>query len=187
MSDYVTKAEVKTYMDIKSTDTSKDGLIDVLIPAAQSFIEEHCNQVFESVEVTEYHTGGSNKIFLKKTSVDKTKTITVYDDWDRKWGEDTLIPSTDYFVDGDTGIITFDYVVGGFAGAVKVTYTGGSLPNAIKQACIELVARKVKEGTAGALGVPSRSIPMGGGVTFVVDDLLPQTRIVLEQYRRMPG
>jgi len=181
---YITKAEIKSYMDVKSTDTSKDTLMDSLIPATQDFIDSYCNEVFGVEVTTEYHKGGSNKIFLKKTTVDKTKTITIYDDWQRVYGSDTLIPSTDYFVDENTGIITFDYVVGGNAGAIKVSYTGGAVPTPIKQACIELIARKIKEGTAGALGVPSRTIPMGGGVTFVVDDLLPQTRVALEQFRR---
>jgi hypothetical protein len=182
---FITKTDVKNYLQINSTDTKNDTLLDSLIPAAQDFIEEYCSTKFEKLARTEYHKGGSNQIFLKEYPVDKTQTISVWDDWQREYGSDTLIDSDDYFVDEDTGVITFDYEVGGQAGSVKVTYTGGSLPNPIKQACIEMVARKLKEGVSGALGVPSRAIHAGETVTFVVDDILPQTRVVLDKYRRM--
>ncbi len=186
-----TKAEVKTYLAMESDDVSKDVLIDALILAAQGFIEEYCNRIFDQASLTEYYKGGSNRIFIKRYPIDKTKTIQVWDSWDRVYATDDLIDSDDYYVDGDDGVIEFDYEVGGSPGSIKVTYTGGyavaDLPSAIKQACIELVARKVKEGPSGALGVPNRSIPEGGTVVFVTDDLLPQTKVVLNTYRRPPG
>ena len=58
------------------------------------------------------------------------------------------------------------------------------MPTPITQACIELIARKFKEGPSGGLGVPSRALPGGGNVTFVIDALLPQTKVVLDTYRK---
>jgi hypothetical protein len=155
-----------------------------LVSAAQAFIEEYCGRIFAAAAYTEYFSGGSNKIFLSNYPINKTVSFQVWDDWQRSYGSDTLIDSSDYFVDENTGIIHFDYEIGGTPGSVKVSYTAGDLPAAIKQACIEMVARKLKEGIAGSLGVPSRAIHAGESVAFIVDDLLPQVRIVLDTYRR---
>ena len=188
---YCTLDEVKAYLDIKSTETDKDDLIDTLIKSSQAFINEYCNRTFEKEALIEYHDGGSNKIFLNCYPIQTSPAIQVWDSWDRTYASGDLVDSNDYFIDYDQGIITFDYGVGGSPGAVKVSYTGGyksyQLPTPIIQACIELVARKFKEGPSGGLGVPSRALPGGGNVTFVIDDLLPQTRIVLDSYRKVGG
>lgn len=180
----VSLEEVKTYMDLKDNDESKDFIIRYLIPAAQAFMEQYCNRVFEKAEVTEYHSGGSQMIFLKKPPIDKTLSIAIYDDWQRVYGADTLLSSSDYFVDENTGIVSFDYPVGGTPGSIKAMYTGGynPIPMDLRTACIELVARKVKEGPGGNLGVPNRNIPDGGSVIFVIDNILPPTKVVLDRY-----
>jgi hypothetical protein len=180
-----TRAEVKAYLTLTDSETQQDSLIDSLILAAQGFIEEYCNRTFEKSAVTEYHKGGSNRIFLKRPPIDTVQTLQVWDSWDRTYLSDDLIDSDDYYVEVDTGIVYFDYEIGGVSGSIKVAYTGGFavIPPAISQACVELVARKTKEGPSGALGVPTRTIPEGGSVSFVIDALLPQTKIALDLYR----
>lgn len=186
---YVTKEEIKSYLDFKAGDDDKDVLIDKLILSAESFIEDFCNRVFTKASVTEYHSGGSDRIFLKRFPIASTPAVQVWDSWDRTYGNGDLIDPDDYFVDTENGILMFDYPVGGSPGAVKVTYTGGytTIPHAIRQACIELAARKVKEGPSGGLGVPTRAIPEGGSVTFQIDDILPQTKIALLTFRKPAG
>jgi hypothetical protein len=185
---YCSLEEVKAYADISVTDISKDELIDNLIVACQSFIDEYCSRTFEIGKKTEYFGDvPTSKLFLSKYPIDTKKSIQVWDSWDRSYLSTDLIDSDDYFVDAENGIIKLDYEVGGSPGSVKVAYTGGfqTLPDAIKQACIELVTRKLKEGPSGGLGVPSRSLPgIGGNVTFVIEALLPQTKIVLDLYRK---
>jgi hypothetical protein len=184
---YCTLEQVKEYVDIKTTETDKDSLINTLIASSQAFIEEYCNRKFEKSVETEYHEGGSNKIFVKKYPIFASPAPQIWDSWDRLYASTDLILATDYFIDYDKGIISFDYEVGGSPGAVKVVYTGGYksylIPLPVSQACIELVARKLKEGPSGGLGVPSRALPGGGNVTFVIDALLPQTKIALDLYK----
>jgi hypothetical protein len=185
---YCSADEVKVYADIKTTDTSKDDLIESLILACQSFIDEYCNRSFEKSSMTEYFGDVlASKLFLSKYPIDTKKSIKVWDSWDRGYADSDLVDSSDYFVDAENGIIKLDYEVGGSAGSVKVTYSAGylAIPSAINQACIELVARKLKEGPSGGLGVPSRALPGGGNVTFVIDALLPQTKIALDSFRKM--
>jgi len=186
---YCTKAQVKAYLDIKETEEDKDSLITTLIASSQAFIDEYCGRTFERAEVTEYHRGGSTKIFLEQYPVATSPAVQVWDSWDRLYASTDLVASTDYFIDYDEGIITFDYEIGGSPGAVKVVYTGGptSVPTPISQACVEIVSRKLKEGPSGGLNVPTRQLPgVGGTVVFAVDALLPQTKVVLDTYRK-PG
>jgi hypothetical protein len=163
--------------------------LETLIKSSQAFIDEYCNRTFLLSAVNEYHNGGSNKIFLNRYPVSESAVVKVYDSWDRTYSEGHLISPGDYFVDRENGIITFNYEIGGSPGAIKVSYSGGyksyQIPYPITQACIELVARKFKEGPSGGLGVPSRALPGGGNVTFVIDALLPQTKVVLDTYRKM--
>jgi len=184
---YCTKTQVKAYLDIKVSEEDKDALITNLIVSSQAFIDEYCGQSFEQAAEIEYHDGGSNKIFLNRYPIATNPTVQVWDSWDRTYPSSDLIPASDYFIDYESGIITFDYEVGGSPGAVKVSFTGGLaiIPAPIEQACIELVARKVKEGPSGGLGVPNRAIPGGGNVSYVIDALLPQTKVVLDMYRKM--
>jgi len=187
MAAYCTKEQVKSFLDIKITEEDKDALITTLITSSQAFIDEYCGQSFDQAALIEYHDGGSNKVFLERFPVASSPVPQVWDSWDRTYGTNDLIPPSDYIIDYDEGIITFDYDIGGSPGAVKVSYTGGlsSVPAPIAQACIELVARKIKEGPSGGLGVPNRAIPGGGSVSYVIDALLPQTKIVLDMYRKM--
>jgi len=184
---YCTIEEVKAYADLNATDTSKDELIDSLIVACQAFIDEYCGRTFEKGKMTEYFGDVPvDRLFLSKYPIDANKPIQVWDSWDRAYASTDLVDPSDYFVDAENGIIKLDYEVGGSPGSVKVMYTAGylTLPAAIKQACIELVTRKFKEGASGGLGVPSRALPGGGNVTFVIEALLPQTRIALDLYKK---
>jgi len=184
---YCSSEEVKSYADINPTDTTKDELIESLILASQSFIDEYCGRSFEKSAVTEYFGDkATNRLLLSKFPIDTKKTIKIWDSWDRAYADTDLVDSNDYFIDADNGMIKLDYEIGGSPGSVKVAYTGGflTIPAAIKQACVELVTRKLKEGPSGGLGVPSRSLPgIGGNVTFVIDALLPQTKIALDLYK----
>lgn len=185
---YCTLEEVKAYLDMKTEEIEKDAFIESLIPGSQELIDEYCNRKFEREAITEYHDGGSNRIFLNQFPVAASPAIQIWDSWDRTYANPDLIDPDDYFVDYEGGIIKFDYEVGGSPGAIKVVYTGGpaTVPYGITQACIELTARKFKDGPSGGLGTPSRALPgIGGNVTYITDSLLPQTKILLDTYRKV--
>jgi hypothetical protein len=159
-----------------------------LIEAAESFINEYCNRNFARIKATEYFNGPTNKLLLANYPIDSDKDISIWDSWDRTYVSGDLIPSSDYFVDYDSGIVHVDYEIGGTPGSIKITYTGGEweVPYAIRQACIELVARKIKEGPSGGLVMSSMSHSMTGSVSFVIEDILPQTRIALDKFWKPP-
>lgn len=182
------KDDVKTFLKIPVIDIDKDALIIVLIPAAQSIIEEYCNRVFDKGTVTEYHHGGQDRLFLKRYPliVASQTPLTVYEDGNRVFGGDSLVDDADYYVDVGNGILCFDYELTKVYGGIKVCYTGGyeTIPGAIKQVCIEIVARKLKTGSTGDVGVASKGTPGGINVTFNLEDLLPEDKFVLNTFRR---
>lgn len=187
--------DVKTYLKI--TGSEADDRIDDLVLAAIDFVKSYCgitliSQTDAAAAITEYFHGPGNVFILPQFPIATTPALVLYDDWDRKWGADTIVDTDDYYVDYDKGIIYCDYDIGQGKMTVKASYTIGyttgvgssnPYPADLKQACVEIVARKLKEGE-GALGVPTRAIPQGGTVAFGIDDILPQTKIVLDLYKR---
>ncbi len=177
-----TRGNVRTYLEIDNADTKKDNLIDEMIAPAQSFLEEYCRTKFESESATDYFTGPSKVFCLKRFNV---SDVVVYDDWQRVFGASSIISSDDYYVETENGIIYLDYSIGQGIGTVKITYTGGftTVPEAIRQACVELVGRKVKEAPFGGLQVSSKSME-GGSINFDISAISPQTKIALDLFTR---
>jgi hypothetical protein len=191
---YCTKADIKSYLEMPSDSTKKDGLMDLLIPAAHAFIDEYCNRSFLLQDVIQYFNGPLGTLLLKVTPVviDGQHTFKIWEDINRVFGDDTLVDSDDYYVDQDTGIVYFyyqvDYPRGYGPGSIKVSYSGGTVavPPIVNIICIEMVARKLKEGPSGGLDVSSKTLPSGGTVMFQVADLLPQTKVALDALRYSP-
>jgi hypothetical protein len=179
------KQDVKDFLKI--ADTDKDTLITALIPAAQSLIEEYCNRAFEKGTATEYSNGGVDRICLKRYPliIASLTPLKVYEDGNRIYEENSLVDPEDYHIDVANGVIFFDYILEKTYGAIKITYTGGytTIPAAIKQVCVELVARKVKAGTSGDIGLMSKGTPGGVSIVFNQADLLPEAKIVLDTFR----
>ncbi len=181
-----TLAEVKSFINLDGT--TKDDRIDDLILAAQGFIEEYCNRAFEKLSVTEYYHGGVNRIGVKRPPIASSPAPVIYEDADRDYEAEDLVDADDYFVDEENGFIDFDYEIMKGFGAIKITYTGGYavIPYTVKQACIELVVRKLKTGDTGDIGVLSRGTSGGGNVSFSLDALLPETKRALELFKKEP-
>ena len=181
-----TRDDVKYYLEMKVADTDKDHLIDQLIPRAQNFIESHYyNQKLEQVAFTEYYNGSCGAIFVRNPPIKTSPAPVIHDDPDREFGDATLVGSGDYGIDWEAGIIKFEYPLSKGIQSVKIQYTGGyaagDIPGIAVQAIIELVARKIKDGAGGQLGIASRSSPEGGTVTFDKEDLPKSTRDALER------
>jgi len=185
--------DVKVFLRI--SDEDKDDLIETLIPPAQAFIETFCGQNFTGIsEVIEYFHGGTDRFILKQYPIimdnEYYDPLSVYLDTNREFGDETLVDSSDYFLDTDCGIIYFDYELGKTYGSLKVVYAAGygenveAIPVALKQVCIEMVARKLKIGTTGDVGLISKGTPGGISIVFSQADLLPEHKLILESFKR---
>lgn len=70
---------------------------------------------------------------------------------------------------------------------IDFAYNAGysTVPEDLEQACIELAAWMFKQSTPGSalLGESSKSFP-DGSISFIVKELLPQVKMVLEKYKK---
>lgn len=181
-----TRDSVKTYLGL--TGSAHDDLIDLLIPAASEFMENHCGVHFDATSYTRYYDGaGADRIVLPERPV--TDFQGVWDDPDREFGDDTKLDADDYVLDSARGILALRN--GTFAEGVrnvKVAYTSGysTVPTDVAQACRMLVAawfRRAREGADGLLSRTAAEVAQ----RFAVEALPDSVRRLLRHYRRGPS
>jgi uncharacterized phiE125 gp8 family phage protein len=185
----VTASDVKAYLG--KSDSDDDALLGVLCSAAQALAESYCNRRFDGADYTEYHDGGSQSIWVLNPPI--TSVSALYDSPDRSYSASDLVDPEDYVIYARRGEIRLDGAA--FSEGpqtVKVVYKGGygtgyaAVPADLKQALVEVAAKKWREGKKGEFGLVSRAFP-DGSVAFSAEDLLPQIKLVLDRYRRLPG
>lgn len=188
MSDYYcTRAEVKSALGIKTTDTVKDDLIDTYLPLVKGAIDDYCQRVFAKTTYTGelYDGDGSSSFYVDNYPVSAVTSL--IDDWDNYLGAGTtdLGASTAklYNFKADTGEIYLDpqghATISAFSAVkdgIKITYDAGyvltagarTLPATIVMVAIELTALwtglKIKtyitaEGITQAVQIPGGKIP----------------------------
>lgn len=178
-------ADVKNYLGIEGAVSTKDNLIESLIDSCSTFIESYCQRQFKSRSRVEYYSGDghSNKLIPKYYPI--ISITSIYDDTSRGYGADYLMDPDDYTV-LDNRIIAFGTGVFSFGyNNIKLTYIAGyaTIPFDLKQAAIELVAMKVREGEIGGiLGLTSKSDQQGFSFTYKDIDILQSVKVVLDKY-----
>lgn len=137
-----TKDRVKSYLRINADDTTKDVVIAELVERLSKSIAGECDRIFEYQSHTEYHNGDGKfkRLNLNQYPVDGAVSFSLYDDYNRVYGSDTLIAAADYSVDYDKGIVTLDGAVPFIKGFknIKVIYSAGYrvIPEDLERACI---------------------------------------------------
>lgn len=178
-----TKEAIKKYLD-NMTSIAYDDFFTDTISRAQSFLEYYCNRIFDQATITEKYNGGKSIINVARPPIDSVTAVQVWDDPDRDFADEDLVDTDDYAVDYTNGIIYFEYELGIGLQSVKVTYKGGfgTIPGIAVQACIELVAKKYKDGAKGELGIASRGTP-SGDLVFAISELPLTTKLALDLLR----
>ena len=149
--------EVKSFLGIKSV--TDDDKILTACQVAQKLADKAVDFTLEGSTFTEIQDcDGIDIIQLRNLPV---KSITsLYNDFDRVYGEDTLISSDDYAVDEENGFITaIECTFQAGANAIKCIYVAGynglgqtdytDLPDDLRQALIYLASALYIEGTQG--------------------------------------
>ena len=146
MSQLVTAAQVKEYLDITGTD--QDALINSLITRLSAFAETFCNRIFDDDDYTEIQDGQSfsdNQLFTKQFPINTLASV--HDDKERVYGASTLIPAADLVFEADEGIIkrTDGGVFAEGVHNIQIIYNAGfvDIPDDLQQAVIELVGLKL--------------------------------------------
>lgn len=125
INDIISLEEVKNWLNKKDGD--EDQRLSWIASAVSSFVENYCNKLFLTRQLTEFHDG-ENKRFILTRRYPIYKVSSLYDDPDCEYGSDDLIASTNYVVDWDSGKVTLinDYWTFYRASQnVKIVYSAG--------------------------------------------------------------
>ena len=188
--------KVELQMDLDSSNTSYDLLLQVLLEAIINIWEELTDRTWEFAEFTEYHgsDGDSSTIFLKNYPVSSSANFSLYEDVDWEWNADDLIEADDYRVDYEAGIIHYSGTFDKGKENVKVVYSAGytysTLPASIKQVIIRQIAVWFKQAKDQKWHVATQADPAGGGsISFSIlqQNLLPEFILLAERHRRLPA
>src|SRR3989338_4881509 len=98
---------VKTYLDIASTDTAQDVLLQDLIARIGAWVERYCDRSFAKASYTEQRDGdGTDTLIVRQWPL--LSVASLYDDPLRLFGAATQIASADFALYADHGIIRLD-------------------------------------------------------------------------------
>jgi uncharacterized phiE125 gp8 family phage protein len=146
-----TLSNVKTELMI--TTAADDATLNLLLGAAESFVEQYTRRSFAGGTFTETHPAGGKFLFLANYPVAAVTTLRV--DPNRAFGPETARAAAEYVVLADRGVVasrTGPFLapqLDGWPGAVQITYTTptSQVPAAVKEAYTQLVGhwyRQVK-------------------------------------------
>ena len=182
-------ATVTRYLRLTNNDdgyivsNDQDSVIEDLIDMVGSVFDNYCENNIEATENTEYHSGyGDNILIVNKKPI--TTISGIWEDCTRSWGDSTLIDSDNYFILESNVIMLKISTFLKYDKSIKIIYTAGytTIPSDIKLAAVNEVCRIYRnnymKGHVGVEGLTGE----GFGITYSVDDLLPQTKLVLDKY-----
>lgn len=180
----VTRATVKSFLEIADTTTSFDTLLDLIIAQVSKRFETFCNRSFEKIARTQKFNAGRKDFFLPAYPIDLTAALTITVD------SNAVTKDDDYFVYEDSGWIEFVYKPSYYEPQqISITWTGGyavaDIPSDLQYAAMKQVAfifRRRKD-----VGISSVSLPDGSMSINNPDDLLPEVKNILRSYKRAPG
>lgn len=190
--DLTTRAEVKGRLELDSTDSELDSLIEQQITAVSRAIEQYCDREFYEESRTEYHhvDARDQAISLRAYPIDTITTVKNDPDWD--WANVTALTATDYDHDDESGLVYFGVKLTKGRRALQVVYTGGLATAAadiitdypdLADAATTQVAYEVKRRDSS--GAYSVNLSQGGSMNLKAVALLPGVRERLARYRRL--
>lgn len=154
-----------------------DTLLDLLCGAVQQSFEDLTDRKYEQDTITEYYStqAFSEMVFLKNYPVLSIDSI--YNDNDWVYGSDTLLDSSDYTFNPESGIVYYNGDFGQGRNNIKITYTYGYVaevpdpipsegyylfPNSLKEVWARQAAVWYRESKNAEQGVSSRSDTVTG-------------------------
>ena len=186
--------DIKTEIGMDLADTTYDSLLNNLSSAVIDLLDRLTNRTWVETEHTEYHNGAEcyNIVLLKNYPVKSKAFVTLYDDPDWEYGNDTLIDAEDFQVDLERGIIYYNSRFFACNQNIKVVYTAGytdtSFPSGYKQVLVRQAAHWFKQARNQEWDVSSKSNPSGSGsISFagLENNLLPDFKMMVEEERRI--
>jgi hypothetical protein len=168
-------AAVKEYLQIDSTDTSQNSLLDFLINSASMAIESYCRRKIKDVSYAdeEYDGSGTRNLNLRQFPVSSITSIKI---------DDVALDISEYKFKKSSGIVNrLKALWPKEFQNIKVSYTAGysSVPADIELACKHLVKFYYKTDVADF------STTFGEGVVMRPEAWPKQVKALLSSYRKV--
>lgn len=165
--------EVIRYLGLKQTDDI--DVIEDIINGISTAIITHCGRNFLSAEYTEYHDGGTDRIYVEQYPITSLSGVWL----DDEEVTDVAISDNQRYIISDYDLYTSDYDEEN----VKVIYTAGytTIPSDVRLVAIMECAKTWKR--RKQLDVSAISM-QDGSITMLTDDWLPTTKKVLSSYTK---
>ncbi|MFC4768738.1 head-tail connector protein [Effusibacillus consociatus] len=168
-------ASTKSYLDIDTTDTSKDSIIEFLINAASEAIEKYCRRKMKQATYTdeEYDGTGSQNLYLKQYPISSITSIKI---------DDVVVAATEYKTRKESGIVVrMNAMWDKGILNLKVTYQAGyaAIPSDVELACKHLVKFYFKTEIADF------STTFGEGFVMRPEDWPRQVKALLSPHRKV--
>lgn len=181
----ISLSDVKTIMKLDSTNS--DDILNLLIFTTSSIIETYVDRQFLTRTYTnEIQDGDGTNIIITKQWPINTFT-SLYVDSNRLFEDTALRDSTTYVVNSENGIIILDEEVYKGNGNIQLTYNAGfeTTPGDIQSIAFEIVLQKFQsyaDRTVGFSSKSQRDVNFG----MSLGDILPDHKIILNRYKRVP-
>lgn len=183
MTDLVTLAQVKVYLNLPSGAGPSDAVLQTMITAYSQAVRSYCNRDFTQQSYTEQIDGpDSPRLALANGPVTSVASCSILDDQ----GNPTAVAVTDIRIVSNGLGCVLAWPKGWFPrgfGNIVITYTAGfaTIPADLAQAVCELVGLRFRE--LDRIGYNSKSLA-GETVSFNVKDMPASTKMILNQYRK---
>lgn len=174
-------ANVKEFMNIKTSDNVDDTFIENLINRYTEAFESYCGvKSFKAANYIEYYDGSGTKyLFLYNIPINSISEINDDSDW--LWAVDTTIAVDSYrIVDKKYVVLSSDYFTIGDQN-IKVKYNAGfeRIPYDLEEACIIEVVRAFKHRKNFDVITQTNQ---DGTIQYQQRDFLYQTVSILKKY-----
>jgi len=181
--DLVTLDEVKDFYGKFGSTSQDDDLLEDIITRISTLIESYINKNIKSRKYTEYYDGiGVSNLVTNQSPIISVDSI--YSDTTWVWPSDSTIGVDDYRIHENKTHVVFLTTLSKGSQNIKIIYTAGydTVPEDIKQACITEVVRTHKN--RQEVDVLSKTLS-DGSVTYSAKELLLQTKMILNKYKRI--
>lgn len=182
----VSLVDVKSFLAMKGSVADTDTLLEKLIDSVSTLFESYLNRNILSREYIEYHDGrGLTVLFPYQPHI--TTVSGIWNDSDWSWNTNTLVPDSIYRVVDNSFIMFHNTTMGDYSQNVKIIYSAGyeTTPDDLKQSTITEVARIYKNKDNVSVNTRFSKTESDGSTSFASDNLLPQTLLTLNRYKRI--
>lgn len=174
---------VVKFIGQESFNSDDSDLIENLINRVSTLFEGYTGRNILSRSYTEYSDGGGvSVLFPKQPKI--TEVTSIHDSYDWEWIDDDLVDAGDYRIVDENYIVLKNTTFNNYIQNVRLVYVAGysTTPNDVEQATITETARIFKNRLE--VDITAQTLA-DGSVSYTSKELLPQTKLVLNKYKRM--